>query len=94
MRGNSSTNLVNKEVSVQAVLKIYLSKLRHYIFSEKVESPYFTNLEKGGQKGGQGKANFSLKFQLEIDFFSFLLYNFKLKLAFPWPPFGHPFPNS
>eukprot|EP00493_Phyllostaurus_siculus_P020663 UN20988 len=32
MRGNSSTNLANKEVSVQAVLKIYLSKLRHYIF--------------------------------------------------------------
>ena len=73
MRGNSSTNLVNKEVSVQAVLKIYLSKLRHYIFSEKTESPYFANLQKGGQQGGQGKANFSLKFQLEIVFFSFLL---------------------
>ena len=50
MRGNSSTNLVNKEVSVQAVLKIYLSKLRHYIFSEKTESPYFTNLERGPEE--------------------------------------------
>ena len=29
MRGISSTNLVNKEVSVQAKLKIDLSKLRH-----------------------------------------------------------------
>ena len=73
MRGNSSTNLVNKEVSVQAVLKIYLSKLRHYIFSEKTESPYFANLQKVVNKG-QGKANLSLKFQLEIDFFHFYCY--------------------
>ena len=41
MRGNSSTNLV---------LQIYLSKLRHYIFSEKTESPYFTNLERGPEE--------------------------------------------
>ena len=72
MRGITSTNLVNKEVSVQDELKIDLSKLRHsFFFLEKAESPYFTNLEKGGQKGGQGKANFSLKFQLKFDFFHF-----------------------
>ena len=72
MRGISSTNLVNKEVSVQAKLKIDLSKLRHYFFfPEKAENQYFTNLEKGSQKGGQGKANFTLKFQLKFDFFHF-----------------------
>ena len=72
MRGISSTNLVNKEVSVQAKLKIDLSKLRHYFFfPKKAESPYFTNLEKGGQNEGQGRANFSLKFQLKFDFFHF-----------------------
>ena len=71
MRGISSTNLVNKEVSVQAELKIDLSELRHYFFPEKAESPYFTNLEKWGQKWGQGKANFSLKFQFKINFFHF-----------------------
>ena len=73
MRGIKATNLVNKEVSVQTKLKMDLSKLRHWFFPEKAESPqYFTNLEKGGQKGGQGRANFSLKFQLKFDFFSFL----------------------
>ena len=35
MRGNSSTNLVNKEVSVQAQRTIGLSKLRHYFFSRE-----------------------------------------------------------
>ena len=46
MRGIKATNLLNKEVSVQAKLKIDLSKLRHFFFPEIAESPYFTNLEK------------------------------------------------
>ena len=51
MRGIKATNLVNKEVSVQAELKIDLSKLPDIKFfsPEKAESPYFTNLEKGSQ---------------------------------------------
>ena len=56
-----------KEVSVQAEQKIDLSKLRHYFFfPEKAESPYFTNLEKGGQKGGQEKVYFSLKLLVKM----------------------------
>ena len=56
-------------------------------FPEKAESPYFTNLEKGGQKGGQGKANFSLKLLVKMKKVDFK-WNFKLKLAFIWPPFS------
>eukprot|EP00493_Phyllostaurus_siculus_P020662 UN20987 len=56
MRGIKATNLEYKEILVQAELKIDLSKLRHYFFPEKAESPYFSNLERG-----QRKANFSLK---------------------------------
>ena len=35
-------------------------------FPEKAESPYFTNLEKGGQKGGQEKVYFSLKLLVKM----------------------------
>ena len=42
-------------------------------FPEKAESPYFSNLEKGDQKGGQAKANFSLKMQVKRKNSIFLL---------------------
>ena len=59
MRGNSSTNLVNKEVSVQAVLKIYLpvSKLRHYIFQRKMRV-HTLRIWKREAKRGPGKSQF------------------------------------
>ena len=34
-----------------------------FFVPEKAESPYFSNLEKGGQKEGQEKTNFTLKLQ-------------------------------
>ena len=55
MRGIKATNLLNKEVSVQAKLKIDLSKLRHYFFPEIAESPYFTNLEKWAKRAPRGE---------------------------------------
>ena len=63
MRGILPTNLENKEVSVQAELKIDLSKAWHWFLPEKAESPYFLNLEKRGQKRDQEKSNFTLKLQ-------------------------------
>ena len=49
----SITLQIAKNRSKQATTLIF--------FPEKAESPIFTNLEKGGQKGGQEKVNFSLK---------------------------------
>ena len=54
-------------------------------FPEKAESPYFTNLEKGGQKGGQGKANFSLKLLVKMKKIEFEL-EFQTKIGFPLAP--------
>ena len=38
-----------------------------FFFPEKAESPYFTNLKKGGQKGGQEKTKFSLKLLVKME---------------------------
>ena len=59
-------------------------------FSEKTESSYFTNSE----KGVQGKANFSLKLLVKMKKIEFEL-EFQTKIGFPLPPpFGPHFTNS
>ena len=69
MRGILPTNLENKEVLVQAELKIDLSKLWHYFFSrESWESIFF---EFG--KGGPGEEQFYFEITIKNRFFSFLL---------------------
>ena len=55
-------------------------------FSEKAESPYFTDLE----MGGQGKANFNLKVSVKMKKIDFEL-EFQTKIGFPMAP---PFPDS
>ena len=54
----SITLQIPKNRSKQATTLIF--------FPEKAESPYFTNLKKGGHKGGQEKANFSLKLLVKM----------------------------
>ena len=59
MRGIKATNLEYKESLVQVELKIDLSKLWHQLFFPEIaESPYFSNLENGCQKGGPGESQF------------------------------------
>ena len=56
MRGISSTNLVNKEVSVQAELKIDLSKLRHeFFFQRKLRVHTLRIWKRVVKKGARGK---------------------------------------
>ena len=94
MCGISSTNLVNKEVSVQAKPKIDLSKLRHYFFFQRKLRVHTLQIWKRWPKReARGKPILVWNSNSNSIFFIFTN-NFKLKLALPWPPFGPPFPNS
>ena len=68
----SDANVVKRENPIFFSITLQIAKNRSkqattlIFFPEKAESPYFTNLEKGGQKGGQGKANFSLKLLVKM----------------------------
>ena len=56
---------------------------------EIAESPYFSNLEKGGQKGGHGRANFILKLLVKMKKIDFEL-GFQTKIGSPLAPFLAP----
>ena len=55
-------------------------------FPEKAESPYFTNLEKGGQKGGQEKVYFSLKLLVKMKKKIEFELDFQTKIGSPLAP--------
>ena len=78
----SITLQIAKNRSKQATTLIF--------FPEKAESPYFTNLEKGGQKGGQEKVYFSLKLLVKMKKIEFEL-EFQTKIGSPLAPFWPPF---
>ena len=73
----SITLQIAKNRSKQATTLIF--------FPEKAESPYFTNLEKGGQKGGQEKVYFSLKLLVKMKKIEFEL-EFQTKIGSPLAP--------
>ena len=59
MRGMSPTKASFKGLKNEIALKYELNTLRHYFFPVKAEMLYFSNLEKGGQKGGRRMTYFT-----------------------------------
>ena len=57
-------------------------------FPVKAEIPYFSKIEKGGQKGGQGRSYFDWKFQYFFQIFDFEdMLHMKIAPSLA-PPFG------
>ena len=60
-------------------------------FPVKAEIPYFSKIQKGGQKGGQGMSYSDWKFQYFFSNFEFWRHASEQNTFFPGPPFGPPF---
>ena len=67
MRGISSTNLVNKEVSVQAELKIDLSKLWHYLGGWLTLPPPYCESDLLDRSPGVGEFAWAKKFVGQVE---------------------------
>ena len=59
-----------------------------FFFQRKLRVHALRIWKNGAKKGGQGKANFSLKLLVKMKKIDFEL-EFQTKFGFPWPPFSN-----
>ena len=80
MEVSSASQAKNRSKQATTLIPFFQRKLRVHTL----------RMWKRGAKRGQEKVNFSLKLLVKMKK-SNLSWNFKLKLALPWPPFWPPF---
>ena len=82
MRGHLPTKWDLKEDPYRNFAKIMAidREALFFFFPAKAELEYFSNIDKGGHKGGQGKLYFTLKYHQKNDFFQKMI-DFQTEIA-------------
>ena len=74
------SHMIEGKFNIEPKNELQKAQDKRIIFPVKAEIPYFTKMQKGGQKGGQGRSYVALKHASKIENLKKIL-NFSIKIA-------------